>query len=295
MRSSHPMHVHLYRLTEDNDLPQLATLLGQLATKPLEDRIRQIGYQEFRLDAVLQPDRHWPTWRLSICKFRSEGPGRAKRDTPSQGIDLDEDEDFTEDTAILFDPASMMMVVQYNHYGPRSGSVVDYLNAWTGVNTAVYTIQPQLNTTAQARLQAKRLFTRVAFKVAPAKITDAWKRNNVALTTMLEDQAASWDCEWVTIVVSLDARDPQSTLSVRDKLRSLIGLSHESRDAVKVLQVSGRDQAGMRIDPIDLLAERLERTYNGLPLDDGRRVALSDRWKALHDAYDNWKRDGLIR
>lgn len=294
MRSSHPMHVHLYRLTEDKALPHLATILGQLARKPLEDRICKIGYQEFRLDAVLQPDRHWPTWRLSICKFRSEGPGRAKRDTPSQGIDLDEDEEFTEDTALLFDPASKMMVAQYNHHGPRSGSIIDYLNAWTGIDTAIYTMAPQLNPNVQARLRSKKQFTRVAFKVAPAMITDAWKRNNVAMTTMLEDQANAWDCEWITVVVSLDARNPQATLSVRDKLRSLVGLSHESRDAVKVLKVSGRDEAGMRIDPIDLLAERLERTYNGLPLN-RRRVALDDRWKALHDAFDHWQRDGIIR
>lgn len=294
MRSSHPMHVHLYQLTEEKSLPHLAMLLGQLVNQPLKDRICQIGYQEFRLDEAIQPDRHWPVWRISICKFRSEGPGRAKRNTPSQGINLDEDEDFTEDTAILFNPASKMMVMQYNHYGPRAGSIIDYFNAWTGNNSAVYTLAPKLNPNVQARLQSKQQFTRVAFKVAPSKITDEWKRNNVALTTMLEDQANLWEGEWITVVVSLDARDPQATLSVRNKLRSLIGLSHESRDAVKILKISGRDQAGLRVDPIDLLAERLERTYNGLPLE-SRRIALSDRWKALHDAYERWRIDGIIR
>lgn len=295
MRASHPMHVHLYKVIPDKKLQPLEHTLAQLVRSPLGNRVRQLGYQEFRLEEAIHPDRHWPTWRIAVCKFRGEGPGLAKRDTPSMSMNLDDDEDFTEDTAMLFDPASKMIVMQYNHYGPRAGSVADYFSAWLGANDGAYELAPQLNQNVQARLKSKKQFTRVAFRVAPAMVTDAWKNNNVALTTMLEDQAKAWDGEWVTVVISLDARDPQSTLSVRDKLKALIGLSHESRDAVRLLQVSGRDDVGLRVDQIDLLAERLERTYNGLPLDQGRRVSMDSRWKALHDSYEHWKKDGLIR
>ncbi len=94
MRASHPMHVHLYKVMPDKNLHPLEGMRAQLTRSSLEDRVRQLGYQEFRLDEAIRPDRHWPTWRIAVCKFRGECPGLAKRDTPSKSMNLDVDEEF---------------------------------------------------------------------------------------------------------------------------------------------------------------------------------------------------------
>jgi hypothetical protein len=45
-------------------------------------------------------------------------------------IALKAGESFGEDTALAFDPASGFAALQYNHYGPRTGAIEDYLYAY---------------------------------------------------------------------------------------------------------------------------------------------------------------------
>lgn len=293
MKSEHPLRVHLYQVLADKALQPLDVILSTLSELPLERRVRGVDGQEYRMDIAKAPEGHWPVWRFAVCKFRHEGPGLATRSTPSQSMPLADGQEWTEDTAGLYVPDKKVVVLQYNHFGPRAGHIAEYFSESAGVADSSYYFQPSLNPDAQARLGTKVQFTRVAFRVAPAKLSHHWKQNNVAFSSALHKQVEDWGSEWVLMDLSLDARTRGHGLNLADKLKALVGLSAE-RDAVKKLEIRGRDHDRLSIDPIDLLAERLQQSFRGLPLDAGRRIALDDRWRSLMTAYTIWTNDGHI-
>jgi len=295
MRSSHPMHVHLYKVSRSEEIPLLETMIQNIAGVPLENRIRQVTTQPIRMDDPIAPDDKFKgVWRLSFLKFRSEGPGRASPSTVAKSIPLAEGESFSEDTAAIYDPESKALVVQYNHYGPRASAIEDYFTVWTGAQHARYALLLQINQAAQARLRNKKLFTRLKFRVAPDRISDHWKKANISLATSLKRTAEIGDGDWISVEISMDRQEHNRSLDIFDKIQSFIGLADEPRDAVTLLEIRGRDAVGEAVDSVNLINERVEKLYRDLPLDEGRRIPMEVRWNCLYDAYTTWKQSGLI-
>lgn len=295
MRSSHPMHVHLYKVSRSEELPLLETMIQNVAGVPLEQRLRQVTTRPIRMDDPIAPDDKFKgVWRLSFLKFRSEGPGRASPGTVAESIPLAEGESFSEDTAAIYDPDSKALIVQYNHYGPRASAIEDYFTVWAGVQHAKYSFLLQINQAAQARLQNKKLFTRLKFRVAPDRISEHWKKANIALATSLKRTAEIGEGDWISVEISMDRQGQNRSLDIYGKIRSFIGLADEPRDAVTHLEITGRDDVGEAVDPVNLINERVQKPYRDLPLDEGRRIPMEVRWNCLYDAYITWKQSGLI-
>lgn len=295
MRSSHPMHVHLYKVSRHEELPLLETMIQNVARSPLEQRLRQVTTRPIRMDDPIAPDaRFQGVWRLSFLKFRSEGPGRASPGTVAESIPLADGESFSEDTAALYCPETKTLIVQYNHYGPRISAIEDYFTVWGGAQHANYSFLLQINQAAQARLQNKKLFTRLKFRVAPDRISEHWKKANISLATSLKRTAEIGDGDWISVEISMDRQDHSRSLDIYDKIRAFVGLADEPRDAVTLLEITGRDDIGEAVDPVNLISERVQKSYRDLPLDEGRRIPMEVRWNCLYDAYTTWKRSGLI-
>jgi hypothetical protein len=295
MRASNPMHVHLYKVSRSDKLPLLETLIKNIGAQPLDHRLRQVTTRPIRMEDPLNPDAHFHgVWRLAFLKFRSEGPGRVSPHTVAQSIHLAEDESFSEDTAALYDPANKALVLQYNHYGPRAQAIEDYFTVYAAQQDEKYTFQLQINSEAQARLQNKKLFTRLKFKVAPDRISKHWKDANIGLATAFRRTAEIADGDWINVEISLDRKNHHTSLDLLNKLGGFLNLANEPQEAVSQLEIAGRDDVGINVDVVDLIKERVQRTYNGLPLDEGRRIAMETRWNCLYDAYSSWKNSGLI-
>lgn len=294
MPSQHPMHVHLYKVTRTENLAELETLLPILANEQLEGRIRKVSLQEMRLENAIAPDDDCGLWRLDFCKFRDDGPGRASRQKAAESFALQDGEHFAEETAALYDPDSKALVLQYNHHGPRATAIADYLSIYAGIQNERYSLLLQLNPSAQARLATKKRFTRLEYKVAPAKLSADWKQQNVSMFTAMEKTQQVCGGDWISVSISLEDRSANTTLKLKDKLKGLLGLANEPREAVDKLLVAGVDEQGTKIDPVDLLEESLVRTYKGLPRDAGKRIPVDNRWRSLQDAYNVWKQNGLI-
>ncbi|WP_323054986.1 DUF6731 family protein [Dechloromonas sp. A34] len=289
------MHVHLYKVSRSETLPLLETVIQNVAGVPLEQRLRQVTTRPIRMDDPMAPDDKFKgVWRLSFLKFRSEGPGRASPSTVAESIPLAEGESFSEDTAAIFDPESKALVVQYNHYGPRASAIEDYFTVWTGVQQAKYSFLLQINQAAQARLRNKKLFTRLNFRVAPDRISEHWKNANVSLADALKCTADIGEGDWISVEISMDRRDHNRSLDIFDKIQAFVGLADEPRDVVSHLEISGRDDIGEAVDPVNLINERVQKSYRDLPLDEGRRIPMEVRWNCLYDAYSTWKQSGLI-
>ena len=286
------MRVHLYEVCRSDGARPLEDVLEQLHATPLEERLRSIGYQEIRLEDIRPPGKVDGTWRLDFCKLRNQGPGRASPKVATQSFELQQGERFAEETAALFDPASGFLAVQYNHFGPRSASLGEYLSIYLAQGER-FELRLQLDPTAQARLKKKVQFTRAAFRVAPAKLSAAWRNNNVAMHKAIQVQQDTYGGDWISVEVNLEQRSRDS-LKLADKLKGMLGLAEEPRDAVARVEVAGRDDRDLNIDVVDLIEEKLEKTYTGLPLDIGLRISAEDRWKKLEEAMKSWKAGGIV-
>ena len=292
--STKPFKIHAFHVHKTDGAPAIANILASIAKTEMRQRLKKIGYQRIRLENITPPSSTQKFWLLDFCKLRDDGPGRASADSASEDIEIDATESFTENTAALYDPSTNIMVLQYNHNGPKHGVISEYLSMWLGMQHEEYDLQIKLNKSAQARLKAKKQFTRIKIKAAPAKISADWKKKNVGLKTSIETQANFFGGDIITIDVSVEDARTEDSLSIRSIINGIVSLAAEDRDAVKQVEVSGRQNDNDKIDVINLISEKLEQVYNKLPLNDGRRIELKIRHEKLEATFNTWRTGGQI-
>lgn len=292
MKSKKPFVVHLYQVLTDDKSKPIDQLLEAVRTQPIESRLRNINNRDMRLDHVEQAANG--LWKLDFTVLRFDnGPGRASRDAPLRDFDLHEGEGFGEGTAAIYDPSSGHIALQYNHYGARASAICAYLSTLDEKPNG-YEFRISLNDTALARLKKKTVFTRLELKVAPAQLSGAFKKANVSLCSALAAQQDTFGGDFISIEVGLDRQSKKSTLPIANTLKSLIQLAQGERDAVKRLQVSGKDSEVSPIDVVDLLEEARTTTFKDLPLSLGLRYPLEDRLLRIERALRGWKAEKAI-
>lgn len=294
MNSSKPFKMHLYKLcTKDKSL-HLGDLLEQILNTKLEERERTSGRQPYRLEDATPPTKKSPFWLLDLTKRRYEGgPGKASKKTPVESFEMGAGFGFAEETAALYDPESGFVVVQYNHHGPRAAAIAEYFSSFDLASPNYYELLLQLSPNAQARLNDKTIFTRIKLKVAPAMLSDVFRKNNVSLVDSLSAQTNEFGGDTVTIEVSLN-RGANVSLKIKSKLKAFLRMANEEQEAVSAMVITGRDGIDQPLDAVDLIHERLETVLQQMPLDDGLRYPKDDRYKALQRAYNGWKADKII-
>lgn len=294
MKSKKPFKLHLYKLSVGDGSRPLEETLETISQTDLADRVRKLVTQPYRLEEVRPPTDGAPFWLADFTKVRYDGgPGKASYGTPVESFEMAGGYGFAEETAMLYDPTTGYVVMQYNHHGPRAQAISEYLSIFDLAQPNHYEFHLQLNAAAQARLKNKTIFTRLKIRVAPAKLSDAFRNANVALVTALESQATFVGGDFVIVEIGLE-RENNGSLKLKKWLPSFIKMANHEHEAVNSLTISGRDGKDQPIDPVDLIHERLETVIRDMPLDAGLRYPAEDRYKALKRAYTGWKKDGNI-
>lgn len=294
MNSKTPFKIHLYKLAAAEGSISLEDMLQMIDGNPLGDRVRKLGYQSYRLEEVILPTDEEPYWIADFTKMRHDGgPGKASKATPVESFDMAGGFGFAEETAMLYDAKAGFIIMQYNHHGPRAQSISEYLSIYDSSQANSYELLLQLNPSAQARLNNKKLFTRLKIRVAPSKLSQAYRKANVGLVTALESQTNLAGGDFVFVDVGLD-RENKGSLKLKKLLPAFLKLANYEHEAVSALQISGRDEPDFPIDMVDLIGERLQSVIKSMPLDDGLRYPKAERYKALKRAYNGWKKDKII-
>ena len=292
--SKKPVKVHLYKIRTEKGSTPLLALIEAFGGASIEERERKLGNEPYRLEEALPPSATCPYWLLDFTRLRFDGgPGKASTATPVESFELGGGYGFAEETAVLMDLDHGWAAVQYNHFGPRANAIAEYLSMLDPEKPNTYELLLQLNTTAQARLAKKKFFSRLKIRVAPTKLSPEFKKSNLSLVAALEAQTNEFGGDFVALEVSLE-RDSPKSLKLSKWIPSFLKMANEEHEAVEALVVSGRDDAGMSIDPVDLIKERLEFSIKGLPLDEGLRYPRNARYDALQRAMNGWKAQGVI-
>lgn len=294
------MAVHLFEVRELNPTPPLADLLERIHADGIADRLRNVGQQEIRLEAIAPPlsnGNSTPYWLLDFTKIRFEnGPGKASRGEPIEGFDLDPDQGFGEETAALYDPSRGVILIQYNHHGVRSGIIKNYFSLYGHDQNEIgsYEFNIRMDEGADVRFAQKQIITRMHFKIAPPRITDAFRAGNVSLGRSL-DVSDNLGAETIEIIVSAGRgmnaalSFPRATALVRQLMR--MRPADDGRDPViSKLEVAGRDSVVDALDVVDLLKPKLEQRIGDLVLGPDRRYTQQSRWEGLLRARNGWGR-----
>jgi len=292
------MTVHLFRVSRDQGTPSLETLLRQIERDELEARLKVVGHQEVRLESILPPhtdENDSPYWLLDFAKIRFDhGPGKASRVAAIEGFDLDEDEGFGEETAVLFDARHRFMLIQYNHYGVRSATIQNYFNIYEDNALRGYGLGVLLDSAAEVKFARKQILKKIHFKIAPPRMSAAQRRAGVGLGRALDlnDDLNGSDIE---VIISAGRQqnamlNHQRVHNVVTALRRLVGQDDGRDDAiVQKLEIIGKENELAQAESINLLISKLEQKIPGLDLGDDRRYTQRSRWDALLRARASWR------
>lgn len=288
------MKAHFFQV--HNLLPneRLDGLLQSLGALELEQRLKFIFQNEMRLEEIAAPNSRGnptPYWLLDFTKLRFEnGPGKASRSDPIEGFDLDVNEGFGEETAAIYDPATRHMTIQYNHHGPRSGAIQDYLSTFTTVEGSAFQLQVRLTDDAEARLAQKQIVKKLHFKIAPPRITGAMRRAGVSIERTM---ALSENVNGQTIEVIISAGKGQlASGPTHQWIATLMRVMHldtqGTEPVVETLKVHAKEGLEAETDVINLLSSKAEQEIDGLVLGADRRYTRRSRWDALLRARNGW-------
>lgn len=293
MEAAAPLKVHLFKVRPIDGTRPLADTLIKISQLSLPKRMAQAKFQPMRLECLDVPPARPGLWRLDFCKLRTTGPGKASASEPTRGFDMAEEDRFSEESAAIYDERSGYIAIQYNHYGPRATTIEDYLSVFAGQGLG-YHLDIQLDPSVQARLARKTIFSKFAYRVAPARLSSHWRNLNVSLARALTSQQDAFGGDWVSVEVSLERRS-KPTLKLVDRLSGILGLTQESTDAVAKLEVYGKDDGDSLVEKIDLLHGKLVMTFENLSVDIDRRVPRDLRWACLESSLYDWMGRGIVR
>lgn len=268
----------------------LAELLTAIYDLPLARREIFSAADGLRLESFVHQENRL---RLDFARPRpGHGPGRMSSDEELTPFDLEEDEYFGEDTALVIDVATGAAAVQYNHYGPRASAIEDYLSSAdhelpgrVGQNYGV-DIGIVIRRDAEVRLSNLRFIQSIEAKIAIRGATERDLERGAGLGAVL-DSPLPEGIE--TIRFEMSAGRNAFDLPIARQFISRL----QRRDAVQSAIIEGRQAEGERRQRIDLIEEQL-KANSALEVGRGRRYSRDARWVALDTQLSGWLRDGAF-
>lgn len=245
----------------------------------LTDREKVISGKRRRLDAhQLEDDR----FLLNFVTFEYSGTGRVREGQPTQTIPIERDESFSPETAMLYDPATNLALVESSATGMGPGTIVRYFETFVASGTT-YTLRPRADNDAAARARRHQVIRNLSMRIALGPITDLDRDAGI---DPLKGFAADYGAAYIDI--ELKTERPRDRSLVPERIQELVaGLLGGSGDIPNVprLQVTGREHDDEPLEVIDLIQHR-ERRQRVLEIDPTtRKVPHQSRWDALKHEY----------
>lgn len=277
------------------------SIIDRIAAMNLEDRF--FGGAGLRLE-----DRS-RKGGLLFADFARErgghGPGRMSRTEALQEIQLRQGQNFGEDTGMAYDPRTGYAAIQYNHFGPRSAAIENYLYAadlsFGGLrqpqrgekdsDVCGFRLGALLKPDAYARLRDLGIIHDIEFTVALPGVDRSDLREGRSLSEILNAPLPDGTDTISMRITAAPGRNSKlargGAMGIVDDLRRLGG---EVRRAV----VRGKPSQDDPYEKVDLVEERISEDHE-LVLGRGRRYSRQDRWGALEVTLREWLSGSELR
>lgn len=288
------MTVNLFKLhVGPTSTTSLEDVLKLIESTAIDKRNRKPSYNDMKLENIQQPTTATPYWLLNFSKLRDYSPGKGSTKGTTQPIAYGQGEAPSEETAMLYQPSTGFVAIQYNHYGLRSDAIAEYLSIFDSSASNNFEFNVQLKQTAQARLATKTIFTKLDIKVAPSSISSAYRQHNASLMAALDATGNSANPDTLSLTLTANKKNPNG-LNIGGWLTSLQNLVLGGGGAQRV-KVAGKDSINSKVDIINLIEEKESINYDKVRLDQGLRLDMNDRWHHLEKSYTKWQHDGYFK
>ena len=243
--------------------------------QPLEERYLFVNGKGRRLE---NHDRHEDCYLLNFVSLEFTGPGRSRPRTEAVPINLDPDESFAHETAMLYDPESSLALIESTQSGMGPGAMAEYFEEFA--NQTEYLLIPQLDNEAGARARSYQTIRSVIMRVNIGPVTEADRAAGIGVIKSLGEE---YDAGFMDIEIRA-LRERKRTLSLQNVWRSINSiLGSNDPNNVTQLKVNGREHDDDPLEVIDLIQHR-EKRERTLRVDDTtRKVPHEDRWNSLVD------------
>lgn len=287
---SKKVNINLFDVDWSNKtLQNLSDTLDEFAGLSMDMRWRD----EVRLDHIKKepadtvrklPERY----HLNFTKRRDIGPGKLGNSAPISSIQLQQGEDFGEETAAIYVPSKKMLLVLHNQSGVGPTRMMSYLNALDPGSSRYfdYAASPRLDASVASRLTDMRNL----LSVNVTATVDALQASGDPLSMPLAQATKTATAKKISLRLSANGTrkktnflNPVETLQF---IRSMIS----QNDDVSVLQVKGEDPStGASDQVIDLLKHKVKQTFKASDLIvNHHRYTEESRLRLLDRALRNW-------
>lgn len=287
------MKIHLFKVVRHENTEPLEDLLTRVSADDIEARLRVVGSHDVRIENVGRDRGGY--WMLDFGMLRYEhGPGRARKDRPIVGFDFEEGEAFGEETAALYDPRSGCMLVQYNHFGVRSGAIQKYLCSYDPGMANAYELAVVFDHDTERKLAAKTFFTRLSVTMAVSRLTEADRDAKVALSEAISI-GGEYGARNISFSMSMGPgrHNGLDSVGIKKALKWVKGILHAEESAISKAEVVCKENPDGVAEVLDLVQQRLTISLNDIPLGEDLRFSQDDRWRGLLRARRAW--DDVIR
>lgn len=285
------MKVHAYDVHRHQS-PAIEQMFATISAAPINARLRTIGITEMRMEACFPPNvgiNQSNYWLMDFTNLRfKNGPGKANRSAPITGFNLTQNDGFGEETALLYDAKKRVILIQYNHHGPRATSIQSYINSFDVSRTHDYEFWIKPDVDALNRFRGKSILKKITAKISPPKISAQQRSSGVSLSSAL--QIAN-DLHGSHIEITISASKARnSKLNFQKAREFIIAVQNlaSTTGAVEKLEASGKRSIDTPVEPIDLLSEKLEVSIDNLDLGRDLRYTQASRFEGLIRARNGW-------
>lgn len=116
------------------------------------------------------------------------GPGYSQKGQATEDFNLGEDAGFGEQTAVVWSLNGDYIAIQYNHYGPKPGTISEYLSSFVEKKTdeaQPLDFIPVISDNIWAKLQNSKAQVKLECSVFAENLTNEMINNNVPISSML--------------------------------------------------------------------------------------------------------------
>lgn len=285
------MTVHLYDVRRHSS-PPIDQIFNSIMNQPLHQRMRKIANTDIRLEECLSPHsavNSTPYWLMDFTNIRlKNGPGKANLLAPMTGFNIGPNEGFGEETAVLYDAQYRVLIIQYNHHGPRASSICSYFNSFDPSCTHDYSLTIRVDNNTATKFNGKRILKKVTIQITPPKISAQMRNGGTSLSKALQI-SDELDAESIELTISA-GRSSGSRLNLDKTKRFIDNVKQQLgvKGAVGRLSVTGQTMQGTPVESIDLLEEKIEAEIDNLTLGSDLRYTRDSRWNALIRARNGW-------
>lgn len=282
------MKIYLYRINLRPKSKSVEAVLAEINALELSQRNQEHNGEKLRLEHF---EERGGLIYADFVKLRFDhGPGRVGENEAITGFDLEDNEGFGEETALVYCPATGYAAIQYNHYGPRHALIEDYLRLMGG-SAFDAEILPKYDEELQNKVRSMTLYRKLELSICPRNLTESDYRRGVPLKEAIElSKNSGADNVEITLSVGRGRNSHLTNRTIKRIIDWVMGrVNTGNHDGVLTkCKLTARKDEAESSELLDLLAQRimLEREVIAGP---DRRFPRQNRYNALEISYRSWE------